>query len=55
MPHLAGVKSPFPVLTGRNMAGAGGVLVGPDHAAVHVMDQPIQLPAGIGAPLDLGQ
>jgi len=37
------------------VAGTGGVLVGADHAAVDVVDQPVELPTGISAAVDLRQ
>jgi hypothetical protein len=55
MPHLAGGRSPFPVLLSGLVAGAGGVLVRSDHRAIDVVAQPVQFPAGISAAVDLGQ
>jgi hypothetical protein len=55
VPHPAGARPPIPVLTGGSMAGAGGVLVGTDHAAVHVVAQPVQLPTAISATVHLSQ
>jgi hypothetical protein len=46
---------PFHVLDGRDRAGAGGVLVGPDDTAIDVVTEPVQLPTGVGAAVDLGQ
>jgi hypothetical protein len=37
------------------VAGASGGLVGADRAAVHVVDQPVQLPMGICPPVNLSQ
>jgi hypothetical protein len=36
------------------MAGAGGVLVSPDDAAIDVVAEPVQLPTSVSAAVDLG-
>jgi pimeloyl-ACP methyl ester carboxylesterase len=54
-PHPAAVRFPLAVRHARLAPCAGGVLVGADHAAVHVMHQPVQLTEGVGAAGDLGQ
>jgi hypothetical protein len=46
---------PFPGLPGMAGGGPGGVLVRAYDRAVHVVAQPVQLPAGISAAVDLSQ
>jgi hypothetical protein len=49
------VRFPLAVRHARLAWCAGGVLVGADHAAVHLVHQPVQLAEDVGAAGDLGQ
>jgi hypothetical protein len=49
------MRFPLAVRHARLASCAGGVLVGADHPAVHIVHQPVQLAEAVGAAGDLGQ